>query len=136
MAFFVGDIAPTVLEAINKIGSLANGSILAVFLTGMLMARMTGSGITLGLLAGIIVNAILWQFQPDISWLWWNVIGFFVTTLVGSGCSLVIGNNQKSLSLPTESTLLASNARWNWPLLSLVLVLWFFLMLAILWWIN
>lgn len=35
-AFFVGDIAPTVLEAINKIGSLINGPVFAVFALGIL----------------------------------------------------------------------------------------------------
>ena len=37
LSFYVDDIASTVLEAINKIGSLINGPILGVFLLGLLL---------------------------------------------------------------------------------------------------
>lgn len=85
LAFVVGDIAPTVLEAINKIGSLINGPILGVFLLG-LFTRITGNFCVLsGLLVGFFTNVILWVFIPNISWLWWNVIGFIVTMLTGLG---------------------------------------------------
>ena len=83
MAFFVGNIASTVLEAINQIGSMANGSILAVFALGLLTRRAHGGGAIAGLVLGISVNASLWVFAPLISWLWWNVIGFVVTFAVG-----------------------------------------------------
>ncbi len=88
MAFYVGDIAPTVLEAINKIGSLANGPILAVFTLGFLTHRTRGSHAIAGLIAGVVSNGICWLALPDISWLWWNVLGFAVSTGVGLGLAL------------------------------------------------
>ena len=43
-------------------------------------------------------NAILWKFAPDVSWLWWNVLGFFVAFGVGALVSLWTGGNTKDLT--------------------------------------
>jgi len=75
-SFYVGSIAPTVIESVNKIGSLINGPLLAVFVMGMLSRRINGQGALCGLIAGCSCNFWLWQYAPHISWLWWNVIGF------------------------------------------------------------
>jgi SSS family solute:Na+ symporter len=77
-AFFVGGISDTIIESINKIGSLVNGPLLAVFLMGMLTRRVNGQGAIGGLFVGFVLNLLLWNYVPKISWLWWNVIGFFV----------------------------------------------------------
>ena len=82
-AFFVGGISDTIIESINKIGSLINGPLLAVFLMGMLTRRVNGPGATVGLMVGFGVNLLLWEYAPKISWLWWNVIGFFITYAIG-----------------------------------------------------
>ncbi len=87
-AFFVGDISDTIVESINKIGSLLNGPLLAVFLMGMLTRRINGQGATGGLILGFVVNLLLWRYAPKISWLWWNVIGFFTAYLMGYLISL------------------------------------------------
>lgn len=79
LAFQVGDIAPTVLEAINKIGSLTNGVILAVFIAGLGSRRITATAILIGFVSGFGVNLACWLWLPTLSWLWWNVIGFGVT---------------------------------------------------------
>jgi SSS family solute:Na+ symporter len=76
-AFFVGGISDTIVESINKIGSLLNGPLLAVFMMGLLSRRVNGQGATGGLIVGFAVNLLLWRCAPQISWLWWNVIGFF-----------------------------------------------------------
>lgn len=44
LAFYVGDIAETVLEAINIIDSLINGPVLAVFALGLFTRRAGGTG--------------------------------------------------------------------------------------------
>lgn len=75
MAFYVGDIAPTVLEAINKIGSLANGPILAVFIAALMLKCIGSRGIKVGFISGIALNLWCWKYAPQVSWLWWNVIG-------------------------------------------------------------
>ncbi len=82
-SFFVGNISDSIIESVNKIASLANGPILALFLMGILTRRCNGYGATAGLLTGLAFNAALWTWAPGISWLWWNVIGFAVAFLIG-----------------------------------------------------
>jgi SSS family solute:Na+ symporter len=82
-AFFVDDIASTVIVAVNKVGSLINGPILGVFLLGLMTKTATGRGARVGFFAGLAVNAFLWAGMPSVSWLWWNVIGLAVT--IGAG---------------------------------------------------
>jgi SSS family solute:Na+ symporter len=88
-AFFVGGISDTIIESINKIGSLVNGPLLAVFVMGMLTRRVNGPGATGGLIFGFVLNLLLWKYAPNISWLWWNVIGFFAACGAGYLISLV-----------------------------------------------
>ncbi len=79
-AFLAGGLAPTVIEGINKIGSVFYGPILAAFLLAILSRRATGAGVIAGLLAGVGVNLVLWlRFEAEVSWLWWNAIGCIVT---------------------------------------------------------
>ena len=82
-SFYVGNISPTIIESVNKIGSLINGPLLAVFLMGLLSLRANGQGVLCGLIAGFSGNLWLWRYAPDISWLWWNVIGFLAAFSVG-----------------------------------------------------
>ena len=89
-AFFVGDIADTVLEAINIIGSLVNGPILAVFAMGLLTQRVSRTAAVSGLLAGFLFNLYCWWALPGLSWLWWNVFGFLVTAVTGLILSLAL----------------------------------------------
>lgn len=79
LSLFADAIAPTVIEAINKVGSALYGPILGVFLLAMTKNRVTGLGVNVGLLAGMLLNLYLWLFQPQIFWMWWNFIGLVVT---------------------------------------------------------
>ena len=83
LAFWVDDIASTVLVAVNKLGSLINGPLLAVFVMGLLTKRATGLGVKVGFAVGFMSNAGLWLGAPEVSWLWWNVSGFMVAVVVG-----------------------------------------------------
>ncbi len=139
MAFYVGDIATTVLEAINQIGSLANGSILAVFALGLLTRRTRGPAAQVGLVLGILVNALLWLFAPMVSWLWWNVFGFAVTFLVGIALGSWRAHGQQAAPDTAESSIpgyLAREARINWSRRSLWLVAWFGFLLVFLGWFG
>lgn len=78
-ASFTGNMATTVIEAINKIGSLFYGPIFAVFILAMLFKRLSAKSVNFGLLIGFLFNVYLWKFQPQIFWFWWNVIGMCVT---------------------------------------------------------
>ena len=141
MAFFVGDIAGTVLEAINQIGSMANGSILAVFALGLLTTRTRGSGAITGLLGGIVVNGLFWLFVPSVSWLWWNVIGFAVTFGTGFGLGTLVeprgrqhyGDHLKPDTLERSvSGFLRTEASIDWRRRSGILLVWFLLLILVL----
>lgn len=82
IAFFVGDIADTVIEAINKVGSVSFGPILATFVMAILVKKISTKGANIGLLVGVGVNVYLWLFVPEIFWFWWNAIGAVVTFVV------------------------------------------------------
>lgn len=82
IAFFVGDIADTVIEAINKVGSVSFGPILAIFVAAILVKRINGLGANVGLLTGVGLNVYMWLAVPDVFWFWWNAIGAVVTFAV------------------------------------------------------
>jgi len=97
-SFYVGDISNSVIESVNKVGSLANGPILAMFLLGILTRFGNELGAIVGLFAGLIGNAVLWKFAPEVSWLWWNVFGFFVAFIVGVLVSKMSGGTSNDLT--------------------------------------
>lgn len=87
-SFQVENIAPTVLEAINKVGSMANGSLLALIAGATLLEGLNQRAAITGFIAGILSNLLVASLMPEVSWLWWNVIGFAVaglTTVLISG---------------------------------------------------
>ncbi len=89
-AFQVGDIAKTVIEAINKIGSIFYGPILGVFILAVLTRSAKAQAVNIGLIVGVAFNIYLWKLQPQIFWFWWNVIGFFTTCTIGYFGSLLV----------------------------------------------
>lgn len=101
-SFFVGDIAESVLVAINKIGSLINGPVLGVFALGLLTVKANGHGAIAGLISGFLFNVLCWLYLPDVSWLWWNVFGFAVCFVVGFGVSLFIKERGVDLALSAK----------------------------------
>ncbi|HET7293711.1 MAG TPA: sodium/solute symporter [Vicinamibacteria bacterium] len=65
-----------VLELVNQVGSAFYGPVLAVFVVGALLPAVTGRGALIGLGAGLAANASLASAAPQVSWLWWNPVGF------------------------------------------------------------
>lgn len=82
LAFFVGDLAKTVIEAINKVGSMFYGPVLIIFILAFYFKKVSGRSANWGLIAGITCNLILWLYFPNVFWFWWNAIGACVTFLV------------------------------------------------------
>lgn len=76
LSFYAGSIAPTVIEAINKIGSVFYGPVLAVFILAITTKNVTAKQVNIGLLIGVSVNIYLWLSANSIFWFWWNLIGF------------------------------------------------------------
>ncbi len=87
-AFLVGDISDTVVESVNKIGSVFYGPVLAVFLLAFVTRFVRAGAALAGLAAGVGLNIWLWLGVPSVSWLWWNVFGFLAAIAVGVLLSL------------------------------------------------
>jgi len=99
LAFFTGDIAATVIEAINKIGSVFYGPIFATFIAAIGLRRTNYIGANVGLLAGVLVNVYLWLYCPEIFWFWWNAIGAVVTLFFSVAVSAVTNPSTKSTEM-------------------------------------
>jgi SSS family transporter len=75
----------SLIEAVNKLGSLFYGTILAIFLLAFYTKRVGGTAAFLGAVIG--EAAVAWcAIFTDLAWLWWNVIG----CAVGVGAALII----------------------------------------------
>jgi len=98
-SFTVEHIAPTVLEAINKVGSMANGPLLALFLLALFTPAARGAPAILGFLAGIAGNAVIALALPGVSWLWWNVSGLVLALGIALGLAAARGHAGRARSL-------------------------------------
>jgi SSS family transporter len=78
-----------VLEMGLSIASVAYGSLLGVFLLGVLTRRASESGAMIGMAAGFALNVYLWLFTP-VAFTWYVVIGSMVTFAIGYGASLLM----------------------------------------------
>ena len=84
----------SLIEVVNRFGSLFYGSILGVFMLAILTRRATGTGAFVGLIAGMSAVAAVALGRPDISFLWHNVIGAVVVFAVGMALSLFAGDRE------------------------------------------
>jgi SSS family transporter len=83
----------SLIETVNRIGSLFYGSILGAFVLALGVPRANGTGAFAGVLAGVVSVWIV-AFHPatrSISFLWHNVLGMAVAVGVGILVSLVAG---------------------------------------------
>ena len=81
LSLYAGDIAATVIEAINKVGSVFYGPILAIFILAVFDKRLSAIQINVGLLVGVAFNIFLWLCVPQLFWFWWNLVGLIVTSV-------------------------------------------------------
>jgi SSS family transporter len=104
----------TIIELVNMVGSAFYGPVLAVFCCGILMKRVGGGQMLLGLVGGTALNLLLWKAAPHVSWLWWNPAGFLGAVALAWGASLVSKGNRSALQWPFA----AREERWIQPLAS------------------
>ena len=90
-SFQVEAIAPTILEAINKVGSMVNGPLLALFSMALLLDRISERAAVAGFLAGVGANGLIAIWAPSVSWLWWNVSGLGVALVVAAAIHTISG---------------------------------------------
>ncbi len=77
-----------VLEVGLSIASVAYGSLLGVFLLGVLTRKASEAGAMVGMLCGFILNLYLWQFTK-VPFTWYVALGSAVTFAVGYAASFV-----------------------------------------------
>jgi len=77
-----------VLELGLSIASVAYGSLLGVFMLGVLTRKATERGAMAGMLCGFVLNIYLWQFTR-IPFPWYVPLGSAVTFATGYGMSLI-----------------------------------------------
>ncbi len=98
LAFYAGNIADTVIEAINKIGSVFYGPILATFIIAVRFKKIKARPMNFGLIAGVGVNIYLWLVVGDnLFWFWWNFIGAAITAGVAFLGAAVMGTNGEAV---------------------------------------
>ena len=77
----------SIVEAVNKVGSLFYGALLGVFLLAVATRRVNGTGAVVGLIAGVaavpIVESILAGQGQDLPFLYRNTIGTVTTVTLG-----------------------------------------------------
>ena len=81
----------SLIEVVNRIGSIFYGSLLGVFVLALLFKRANGHGAFAGLIAGITV-VVAFAFHPatrGVSYLWHNPLGVAVVLVVGMTVSLL-----------------------------------------------
>ncbi|HET7618786.1 MAG TPA: sodium:solute symporter [Vicinamibacterales bacterium] len=81
----------SLIEVVNRFGSIFYGSLLGVFVLALTFRRTTGTGAFVGLLAGI-TTVLIFAFHPatrGVSYLWHNPLGVAVVVVVGIAVSLV-----------------------------------------------
>ncbi len=99
LAFFAGSIEGTVIEVINKIGSVFFGPILGVFVLAILTKKTNAFGANIGLITGLVCNIYLWLYVPEVFWFWWNAIGCIVTIVIAYLASAVIKTSRQADTL-------------------------------------
>jgi solute:Na+ symporter, SSS family len=77
-----------VLEAGLTIASITYGSLLGLFLLGLLNPRATSAGAVVGMVAGLAVILYVWRYTP-LAWTWYVLAGTVPTFVVGSLASLL-----------------------------------------------
>jgi solute:Na+ symporter, SSS family len=77
----------SLIEVVNRYGSFFYGSLLGVFILGILTTRATARGAFWGLIAGMAVVLTVAFELPWIAFLWHNLIGAFVVVSVGMAIS-------------------------------------------------
>jgi solute:Na+ symporter, SSS family len=90
----------SLIEVVNRFGSIFYGSLLGVFVLALTFRRATGTGAFTGLLAGIAV-VLVFAFHPKtrgVSYLWHNPLGVAAVLIVGIVVSLLT-----TPSVPAES---------------------------------
>jgi SSS family transporter len=90
-----------VLEVGLSIASVAYGSLLGVFLLGVLTRRASENGAMVGMLCGFILNIYLWQFTK-VPFTWYVALGSVTTFIIGYCSSLLMQDARQAELVATD----------------------------------
>jgi solute:Na+ symporter, SSS family len=77
----------SLIEVVNRYGSVVYGSLLGVFILAILTKRATARGAFWGTIAGMAAVLYVYNWMPWIAFLWHNLIGAVVVVIVGMAIS-------------------------------------------------
>lgn len=86
-----------VVEVGLSIASVAYGSLLGVFLLGVLTKKASEKGAMLGMLCGFVLNLYLWRFTK-VPFTWYVALGSIVTFVIGYAASFFFRDSGKEHS--------------------------------------
>jgi len=89
LAIVVRQSGQKVLEVGLSIASVAYGSLLGVFMLGVLTRRASESGAMVGMVCGFALNLFLWQFTM-VPYTWYVPLGSIFTFAIGYGASFFL----------------------------------------------
>ena len=93
MALYAAQVG-SLIEVVNRFGSYFYGSILGVFILAVGVKRANGHGATVGLIAGMSAVALV-SATTSVAFLWLNVVGAVVVTVVGAIVSAMTGRSDR-----------------------------------------
>ena len=103
LAIVVRQSGQKVLEIGLSIASVAYGSLLGVFMLGVLTRRASESGAMVGMVCGFALNLFLWQFT-GVPYTWYVPLGSIVTFAIGYGASFFLRR-----TMPVEPAIVAGS---------------------------
>lgn len=84
----------SLVEAVNRLGSLFYGTLLGIFLLGFYFKRIKGTAAFLGALAGELV-VLYCFFFTSVAFLWYNLIGALVVVLAAHVVNAFAGKRER-----------------------------------------
>jgi len=87
----------SLIEVVNKVGSLFYGGLIGVFILAFFVPRATAKGALGGVLAGEAAIFYMW-LRTDIFYLWFNALGCLVVVAAGYAISLAEPRNARNES--------------------------------------
>ena len=120
----VGDLGTGVIEAINRVGALFYGPLLAAFACGILDRRARGPGVLAGVAAGLLANlGLALLLGAQLFWMWWNVSGLLVAVIVTTVVSRLLAPPAAASLVGTTLDTAALRRGWQHSRSSVALLL-------------
>jgi SSS family solute:Na+ symporter len=79
----------SLIEAVNRVGSLFYGTMLAIFLVAFYAKRVGSTAMLCGALIAEIAVLLCWLFS-SMAWLWWNVVGCVVGVVAAMLVQMIV----------------------------------------------